>query len=83
MRSRRGACCCSSSGTSWEDQCDGSGLGVQGTPTFFFDGTRIQNPSTCKECKALIEDRGGTAVGRWIVSRRAIGPIRVMRHLMR
>ncbi|QEV72938.1 disulfide bond formation protein DsbA [Streptomyces chartreusis] len=40
-----------------EDQRDGIGLGVQGTPTFFFDGTRIQNPSTYKEFKALIEDR--------------------------
>ncbi|MFC8242763.1 DsbA family protein [Streptomyces chartreusis] len=40
-----------------EDRRDGIGLGVQGTPTFFFDGTRMQNPSSYKEFKALIEDR--------------------------
>ncbi|MGW4869784.1 DsbA family protein [Streptomyces chartreusis] len=40
-----------------EDQRDGIGLGVQGTPTFFFDGTKIQNPSTYKEFEVLIEDR--------------------------
>lgn len=39
------------------DQRDGIGLGVQGTPTFFFDGTRIQNPSSYEQFKALIEDR--------------------------
>ncbi|MFD5840305.1 DsbA family protein [Streptomyces chartreusis] len=40
-----------------EGQRDGIGLGVQGTPTFCFDGTRIQNPSSYEQFKALIEDR--------------------------
>ncbi|MFB7933315.1 MULTISPECIES: thioredoxin domain-containing protein [Streptomyces] len=41
------------------DQRDGLGLGVQGTPTFLIDGTRIQPPASYKEFKALIEDRLG------------------------
>ncbi|MFJ3620537.1 DsbA family protein [Streptomyces iakyrus] len=39
------------------DQRDGVGLGVQGTPTFFLDGTKIQPPASYKEFKALIDDR--------------------------
>ncbi|MFE7277209.1 DsbA family protein [Streptomyces sp. NPDC057623] len=39
------------------DQRDGLGLGVQGTPTFFFDGERITNPNSYKAFKALIDDK--------------------------
>ena len=39
------------------DQRDGLGLGVQGTPTFFFDGERITNPSSYEAFKALIDDK--------------------------
>jgi protein-disulfide isomerase len=38
------------------DQRDGAGLGVQGTPTFFVDGTRVA-PRSYEEFKALIEQR--------------------------
>ncbi|MFF9145864.1 DsbA family protein [Streptomyces sp. NPDC055051] len=37
------------------DQQDGLGLGVQGTPTFFVDGIRIQLPQSYEEFKALID----------------------------
>lgn len=40
-----------------DDQRDGLGLGVQGTPTFFVDGTPIQIPGSYEAFKALIEDR--------------------------
>ncbi|WP_033309306.1 thioredoxin domain-containing protein [Streptomyces iakyrus] len=40
-----------------DDQRDGLGLGVQGTPTFFLDGERITNPSSYKAFKALIDDK--------------------------
>ncbi|WP_328501071.1 DsbA family protein [Streptomyces sp. NBC_00457] len=40
-----------------DDQRDGLGLGVQGTPTFFVDGSRIQPPGSYEAFKALIEDR--------------------------
>ncbi|MEU8744905.1 thioredoxin domain-containing protein [Streptomyces sp. BPPL-273] len=40
-----------------DDQRDGLGLGVQGTPTFFVDGTRIQTPGSHEAFKALIDDR--------------------------
>ncbi|MDT9698375.1 thioredoxin domain-containing protein [Streptomyces sp. P17] len=39
-----------------KDQRDGLGLGVQGTPTFFVDGSQIQPPSSYEAFKALIED---------------------------
>ncbi|MFF2775453.1 DsbA family protein [Streptomyces sp. NPDC058052] len=39
------------------DQRDGLGLGVQGTPTFFVDGIRIQPPGSYEEFKALIDAR--------------------------
>ncbi|MFJ4687119.1 DsbA family protein [Streptomyces sp. NPDC088789] len=38
-----------------DDQRDGVALGVQGTPTFFFDGKKIDNPATYDEFRALIE----------------------------
>ncbi|MFC7908226.1 DsbA family protein [Streptomyces nigra] len=37
------------------DQRDGLALGVQGTPSFLFDGERITNPSSYKAFKALID----------------------------
>ncbi|MEV6996643.1 thioredoxin domain-containing protein [Streptomyces sp. NPDC093982] len=40
-----------------EDQRDGLGLGVQGTPTFFLDGERIDNPATYKAFKALLDSK--------------------------
>ncbi|MER6087463.1 DsbA family protein [Streptomyces bluensis] len=40
-----------------DDQRDGLGLGVQGTPTFFVDGTRIPAPGSYEVFKALIDDR--------------------------
>ncbi|MFF5757482.1 DsbA family protein [Streptomyces longwoodensis] len=40
-----------------DDQSDGLGLGVQGTPTFFVDGTRIQTPNSYQAFKALIDGR--------------------------
>ncbi|MGW4985193.1 DsbA family protein [Streptomyces mirabilis] len=40
-----------------DDQSDGLGLGVQGTPTFFVDGTKIQTPGSYEAFKALIDDR--------------------------
>ncbi|MGV9501473.1 DsbA family protein [Streptomyces sp. NPDC003642] len=40
-----------------DDQRDGLGLGVQGTPTFFVDGEMIRVPASYEEFKALIEDR--------------------------
>ncbi|WP_329295849.1 DsbA family protein [Streptomyces pseudovenezuelae] len=40
-----------------DDQSDGLGLGVQGTPTFVVDGTRIQTPGSYQAFKALIDDR--------------------------
>ncbi|MFI2410562.1 DsbA family protein [Streptomyces sp. NPDC018947] len=40
-----------------EDQRDGLGLGVQGTPTFFLDGRKIPNPASYEQFKALIEER--------------------------
>ncbi|MFE5917642.1 DsbA family protein [Streptomyces sp. NPDC056468] len=40
-----------------EDQRDGLGLGVQGTPTFFVDGARIDNPATYKAFKALLDTK--------------------------
>ncbi|WP_081238918.1 thioredoxin domain-containing protein [Streptomyces viridosporus] len=40
-----------------EDQRDGLGLGVQGTPTFFLDGRRIPNPGSYEQFKALIDER--------------------------
>ncbi|AWZ05317.1 MULTISPECIES: thioredoxin domain-containing protein [unclassified Streptomyces] len=39
------------------DQRDGMGLNVQGTPTFFLDGRRIQTPRTYEAFKALIDER--------------------------
>lgn len=39
-----------------DDQRDGLGLGVEGTPTFFVDGARVQPPGSYDEFKALIED---------------------------
>lgn len=39
------------------DQRDGLGLGVQGTPTFFVDGTMIPTPGSYEAFKALIDDR--------------------------
>ncbi|MYU24840.1 thioredoxin domain-containing protein [Streptomyces sp. SID8352] len=39
-----------------EDQRDGLGLGVQGTPTFFLDGRRVANPGSYEEFRALIEE---------------------------
>ncbi|MFE5946441.1 DsbA family protein [Streptomyces sp. NPDC056480] len=39
------------------DQRDGLALGVQGTPTFFVDGVRIQTPGTYEGFKALIDSR--------------------------
>lgn len=39
------------------DQRDGLGLGVQGTPTFFVDGTMIQTPGSYEAFKALIDNR--------------------------
>ncbi|MCX4481587.1 DsbA family protein [Streptomyces cellulosae] len=40
-----------------DDQRDGLGLGVQGTPTFFLDGEKIANPSSYEAFKALIDDK--------------------------
>ncbi|MPY59990.1 DsbA family protein [Streptomyces spongiae] len=40
-----------------DDQRDGLGLGVQGTPTFFVDGTMIPTPGSYEAFKALIDDR--------------------------
>lgn len=40
-----------------DDQRDGLGLGVQGTPTFFVDGEKIKNPGSYEEFRALIDDR--------------------------
>ncbi|MGC4971679.1 DsbA family protein [Streptomyces sp. DT199] len=40
-----------------DDQRDGLGLGVQGTPTFFLGGEKISNPGSYEEFKGLIEDR--------------------------
>ncbi|MEW1599495.1 thioredoxin domain-containing protein [Streptomyces sp. NPDC093808] len=40
-----------------EDQRDGVGLGVQGTPTFFVDGEMIAVPGSYEQFKALIDDR--------------------------
>ncbi|MDT0389500.1 thioredoxin domain-containing protein [Streptomyces sp. DSM 41921] len=40
-----------------DDQRDGLGLGVQGTPTFFVDGEMIRVPASYEEFEALIEDR--------------------------
>ncbi|MFD5766368.1 DsbA family protein [Streptomyces sp. NPDC127049] len=37
------------------DQQDGLGLGVQGTPTFFIDGMRIQLPQSYEEFRAVID----------------------------
>ncbi|MEV8432400.1 DsbA family protein [Streptomyces chartreusis] len=37
------------------DQRDGLGLGVQGTPTFFLDGERIDNPGSYEEFKAILD----------------------------
>ncbi|MBZ3905867.1 MULTISPECIES: DsbA family protein [Streptomyces] len=39
------------------DQRDGLGLGVQGTPTFFVDGTMIRTPGSYEAFKALIDER--------------------------
>ncbi|WP_432043540.1 DsbA family protein [Streptomyces cadmiisoli] len=39
------------------DQSDGVGLGVQGTPTFFFDGEAIPNPASYEQFKELIDAR--------------------------
>ncbi|WP_407835929.1 DsbA family protein [Streptomyces sp. DSM 116496] len=39
------------------DQRDGMGLNVQGTPTFFLDGRRIQTPRTYEAFKAVIDER--------------------------
>ncbi|MFH8257600.1 DsbA family protein [Streptomyces roseolus] len=39
------------------DQRDGMGLNVQGTPTFFLDGQKIQTPRTYEAFKALIDER--------------------------
>ncbi len=39
------------------DQRDGLGLGVQGTPTFFLDGIKIQTPGSYEQFKALIDAR--------------------------
>ncbi|MFC9344099.1 DsbA family protein [Streptomyces sp. NPDC057020] len=39
------------------DQRDGLALGVQGTPTFFVDGVRIQTPGSYEGFKALIDSR--------------------------
>ncbi|MCY0951464.1 DsbA family protein [Streptomyces sp. H27-S2] len=39
------------------DQRDGMNLNVQGTPTFFLDGRRIQTPRTYEAFKALIDER--------------------------
>ncbi|MGA5215273.1 DsbA family protein [Streptomyces cinereoruber] len=39
------------------DQKDGLGLGVQGTPTFFVDGVKIQTPGSYEAFKALIDSR--------------------------
>ncbi|MEV6171835.1 thioredoxin domain-containing protein [Streptomyces sp. NPDC051954] len=40
-----------------DDQRDGLGLGVQGTPTFFVDGEMIRIPDSYEAFKALIDDR--------------------------
>jgi protein-disulfide isomerase len=40
-----------------DDQAEGLGLGVQGTPTFFLDREMIQIPGSYKEFKALIDNR--------------------------
>ncbi|KFF98254.1 DSBA oxidoreductase [Streptomyces scabiei] len=40
-----------------DDQRDGLGLGVQGTPTFFLDGEKIPNPGSHEEFKTLIDAR--------------------------
>ncbi|MEX1651781.1 thioredoxin domain-containing protein [Streptomyces pseudovenezuelae] len=40
-----------------DDQRDGLGLDVQGTPTFFVDGAKIQPPGSYEEFKQLIEER--------------------------
>ncbi|KPC71740.1 thioredoxin domain-containing protein [Streptomyces sp. NPDC006349] len=39
------------------DQRDGLGLHVQGTPTFFVDGTQIPTPGSYEAFKSLIDDR--------------------------
>ncbi|MEV0318331.1 DsbA family protein [Streptomyces sp. NPDC050658] len=39
------------------DQGDGLGLEVQGTPTFFLDGTKISMPGSYEAFKKLIDDR--------------------------
>ena len=39
------------------DQRDGLGLDVQGTPTFFMDGSKIQPPGSYEEFKTLIDNR--------------------------
>ncbi|MEU0164129.1 DsbA family protein [Streptomyces iakyrus] len=35
----------------------GLGLGVQGTPTFFFDGKMVATPGSYEAFKTLIDDR--------------------------
>ncbi|WP_328690010.1 DsbA family protein [Streptomyces phaeochromogenes] len=40
-----------------DDQRDGLGLGVQGTPTFFLDGEQIAIPGSYEAFKALIDAR--------------------------
>ncbi|MFJ3441673.1 DsbA family protein [Streptomyces sp. NPDC086081] len=40
-----------------DDQRDGLGLGVRGTPTLLVDGEMIRVPGFYREFKALIEDR--------------------------
>jgi protein-disulfide isomerase len=47
-----------------DDQSDGLGLDVQGTPTFFVDGTKIQIPTSYKAFKALIDTRLSDRAGR-------------------
>ncbi|MFJ6987200.1 MULTISPECIES: DsbA family protein [unclassified Streptomyces] len=46
-----------------DDQRDGLGLGVQGTPTFFVDGARIPTPASYEEFAALIEARLADGTG--------------------
>ncbi|MFG2030246.1 DsbA family protein [Streptomyces sp. NPDC048825] len=40
-----------------DDQRDGLGLGVQGTPTFFLDGEAVTTPGSYEAFKSLIDDR--------------------------
>ncbi|QOV33420.1 thioredoxin domain-containing protein [Streptomyces ferrugineus] len=40
-----------------DDQRDGLGLGVQGTPTFFVDGAKVDTPASYEAFKALIDAR--------------------------